>query len=451
MEYRRNNQVRGLAAALLSASLLAGGAGVAWSQSTLPLKGTLDSVEENAATPPKPTQAQLSETALEIAPPEPVEPGAIAPRNTSAADPYAPLGFGHEGLRLYVSLNTSAVYSDNVNESASDPKSDTGLGLKPTLRLESNWSRHSLNANLTGDFVSYRDNQNANTQTLDSDAVLRLDIRRNLIANLEAGYTIDTPANEDPVEHTFTSSAGITRDFGRLRATLEGGAVVRHYEDSETSGGASQSNDDLNYVQPSVLLRTSYGVSDLLRPYIELAYTPRHHSDTPDRNGFDRDSQGYGASAGVEIAAGPLWTGELGLTYLHRNYNDGSLAPADAFGLTGVLTWSPTELTSIVFAASTSIDESSSTTEGGQPTWIASVNATHALRDNVDLTAGASIEIDDLGTTYEKTYDANLGVAWKFNPVLSWTAGYDLTWLDQGSAGSGYVEQRISTGLTVTR
>ncbi len=147
----------------------------------------------------------------------------------------------------------------------------------------------------------------------------------------------------------------------------------------------------------------------------------------------------------------PLWTGELGLTYLHRNYEDASIRTANTLGLSGSLTWSPTELTRVVMETGTAIKEASGTGSSPTPTWTAGIDVTQAIRDNVDLTAGIGVEVEDFGSSVDKTYDANLGLSWKFNPILAWTAAYDLTWLDSGSAGSSYVEHRVSTGLTLSR
>lgn len=419
------------------------------SQSSLPLKGTIDdaqAAEDPGAPTPVPLPSkpgQLSETTLDIVPVEPPPPP--RKRRQAGADPYAPVGIGSSALRLYPSITVGTVYTSNVNASPSKAQSDVGLLLKPSLRLESNWVRHSLTAALSGDLVYYARTGDANANSLDSSASLHLDVRRHTTANLDAAYAITAAGSADPREDTLTGTAGVTQDFGPLATTFKAGATRKTFGDS---GG--QDNGDRDYVQPLLSLRTSFGLSDMLRPYVEASYNWRLHSQTPDRNGFDRDSIGYGLAAGLEIASGPIWAGDLGLTYLHRNYNDSALTAADALGLTGRMTWSPTELTRIVMSAGTSIDDATGAGQSGSPVWTAGVDVSHTLRDNLDLTAGASVELEDFGSTVDRTYDANLGLAWTLNPGLAWTAGYDLTWLDSGTAGASYVEHRVSTGLTLS-
>jgi hypothetical protein len=440
---------RALVAGLLLSSLAQGLGGQALAQSALPLRGSLDAAASEQAEPlPAPEPGKLSVTSLEV---QPVEPPPPRPRATRApTDPYAPVGIGSTALKLYPSFTIGPAYSTNPNESGSDPEPDYGVRLVPRLRLESDWVRHALTAGFSADIINYNEMDEADRQTIDAYARLRLDVRRHTTADLEATYTADTPADSDAEEFTLEGTAALTQDFGPIAVTLKGGALRRTYGESENDG-VTQSNDDRNYVQPIVSLRTSYALSEMLKPYIEAAYVPRYHDEVPDRDGYDRDSTGYDLAAGVEILSGPIWSGDVGLTYLHRNYADRQLDPVSTFGGTANLTWSPTELTRILLTAGTSIDESDTIDESGYPTWTLGFDLTHAVRDNVELAAGGSVEIQDKGSYSENTYEGNLGVAWKFNPILSWTAGYDFTWLDSGQPGSSYVEHVVSTGLTVSR
>lgn len=432
--------------------VLAGSCGQGFAQPAPPLRGSLDDVEapvlpEDAAPPV--TSTPLRDTTLEITPAEPVE----VPRRAEAedADPYAPTGIGTGALRLYPSLTVGTVFTSNVNESASDPKPDTGLLLRPRLRLESDWVRHAYEADIDGDLIHYRENGQSDTRNVTAEQSLRLDVRRFTTATFDTRYTLETPEDGDPEEQTLNGGVTLRHDFGPVVTTLRGGLLGKTFGDTKLAGGGVEDNDDLDYAEPSVSLRNSFRVSDMLRPYVEARYAPRLYGETPDRNGFDRLSDGYQFSAGIEVAEGPLWSGELGLTYLHRNYRDGDLQDTSAIGLTGELTWSPSELTAIVLSAETQIDEVVSSTEAGTPVYNFRADLTHALRDNIDLLAGAGLEIEDAADQTDRTYDASLGIAWAFNPVVSWTAAYDFSWLDSSTRNEDYTEHRVTTGLTISR
>ena len=398
-----------------------------------------------------PVTAWKTETSLDAAGNDTVAAGPLIRRVIARNDPYAPTGIGNDGLRFYPSLTAGSIFSSNVNNSANNPQSDIGLQLKPSLRIESDWSRHALTAGLDGDIVRYASHSEFGTSNLNVFERLRLDVRRTTTADINSSYVLDEAGGTDPTEHDLSGSLAITQDFGPMKARVTAATTSRFYDDRTRPNGTVEDNGDRNYNEPSLALRTTYNEYGPIRPYVEAAYSSRIHTRELDRNGINRDSTGLAMTAGVELDSGPIWTGDLGLTYLHRNYDTASLGSASALGMTGSLTWSPTELTKIVMATGTSLDETTSAATPATRHWITSVDMTYALRDNIDLLTGASLEIEDKGASIDKTYGGKLGLAWKFNPVLAWTAAYDLTWLDAGSGNGGYVEHRLSTGLTISR
>ncbi len=438
---------------LLAAGLGLAGAGSAAAQSTLGLKGSLDSGQDSAASASADAGAQAAPTTALTKPPTleitPLDPPSPPRRKTAPADPYAPQGLGTGGLRLFPSIEVGGIYSSNVNESRKKPKPAAGLLLKPSLAVESDWVRHAFTANASGNFVSYTESEYGK-QGLNAAATLRLDVRRTTTATLAGSYAYADKTVQDPAEQTLAGSAAIAQQFGRASASLKAGITDKIYADTQVRNGPDTDNGDRNYLEPSLTLRASYDVSDMLKPYAEASYAPRFHAETPDRNGLDRDSEGYQFTAGVTVADDPLWSGDLGLTYLHRQYRDKALDSADAVGASGTLTWSPTELTRIVIGASTSIEESADATNPATPTYTASVALTQAIRDNIDVTSGAAVTFEDNAGKYDKTYDANVGLSWKFNPNLSWTAGYDVTWLDAVKTKDSYIEHRVTAGVTLT-
>lgn len=440
------------AAILVIAGLVAGGAAPALAQSVLPLRGT---VAEDVEGPPAPAPGALAATRLEVTP---LEPPPSPPPRRAATDPYAPQGVGTGPLRLYPTITAGSVHTSNVNSSGGNPRSDTGLELKPGVRFESDWVRHSWTGGANASAIHYLESGDLDSQTLDIFSRLRLDIRRSTTLELSGSYALDqngigssgVPATAKGLrtEHTFNGEAALTHDFARFQTRLRAGATAHLFEDVALTGGGTENNKDRDYLEPVLAIRAAYSDSQILRPYVEASYTPRLHNQTFDRFGLRRDSQGLGLAAGVEFSGDALWSGDLGVTYLHRDYDDPLLASVDAFGLTGSLTWNPSEITRVVMSAGTEINEVSSASRSANPVWTASVSLTHGLRDNVDLLAGAGIEIEDTGAAHDVTYDANFGLAWKLRPELTWTAGYDLTWLDSSTATRGYAEHRVSTGLT---
>ena len=213
------------------------------------------------------------------------------------------------------------------------PDSDVGWSLRSrALRLESDWSQAFAHAPISaGDpRLATRDNQSSNTRDARFRcASCRLDIRRrsSIAESSEAGLTRSTrrPTHRPGRAHAPTASRRphdvTSAGCGRR---LEGGAVPRRLRGQRNlRAGPSQSNDDLNYVRAErCCLRThAMACPTCSGPMIELAYTPRHPmptrwtatASTVTRRAMACRRVWKSARAAVDAA-------QLGLTYLHRNY-----------------------------------------------------------------------------------------------------------------------------------
>lgn len=415
---------------------------------------------------PKPARPVAAPpTTLEIAPPpEPDEepPPPPPPAAAEATEPYAPQGIPLGGLRLFPVLEGGVALSDNAGRENDRRKTDLGLRLKPAFRLESDWVRHSFAAGGDGDFIYYVSEPDFDSKTAHADATLRLDMRRTTTLDFNAAYDLDQDSagtREVPdsaigfrTDHDISLSAGITHRAGRLETRLRAGADIAIFEDVDLAGGGKEDNSDRNYVEPNVALRVGYETTAAIRPFIEVAYRPRFHDDKYDRNGLRRDSDGITAKLGAAFDLDTIWSGEAAIVYAMRNYDDPALRTVDAVGVSGSVTWRPTRLTTVTFDAATTIDESSSTTEGGTRNYDFRADASHELRENVTLQSGVGINYDDSRTGADDfTLRTNAGFVYRFNPWVAWTAGYEFIYFDSEAPSSDYHENRIATGIEIRR
>ncbi|HUQ36223.1 MAG TPA: outer membrane beta-barrel protein [Aestuariivirga sp.] len=376
-------------------------------------------------------------------------------------DPYAAPGIRLGGIALYPELEAATVYTSNVANSATDAKSDVGLSLRPSLRFESDWVRHSWTGRASGDFTAYLENDDFNSSQIDAASKFRLDIRRTTRAEFDASYALDQESSADSVvpdtaignrtDHVLAANAAIIHDFGGFEGRAKLGIERQIFEDVDLSGGLTEDNSDRNNYTPSLALRLSYTDPPALKPFVELAYAPRFHDEKFDRNGLRRDSHGITAAVGVTLDHGPLWQGEMALVYAMRDYEDPALDTIDAVGINGNLTWSPADLTSVIMTLATSLDESSSATSSGTKTWSGRIDAAHELRENLTLLGGFGVEFEKFSGGTDTTLSSNIGVEWQLNPNLAWTAGYDGTWFEAAASGGNYNEQRLMTGIVLRR
>lgn len=400
-------------------------------------------------------------TTLEVNPE--LEPLPLRKRRKREDDPYAATGIDLGAFIAYPSLKVGGVYTDNVAQSHSHQQSDIGLRLRPSLRVESDWVRHSLAINADGDFAYYRDHPDDDSTTANATVRLRLDVRRTTDATLEANYylsqdsagTSDVPGNAigNRTDHTYEVAAGLTHRMGLLETRLKTGITWETFDDVKLVGGGEEDNSDRNFYEPEVLLRASYGFSPAFKPYLQAAYVPRFHEVTPDRNGFDRDSNGYALSAGIAFEPSPIWSGDLALVYLLRDYDDPALRTLDSIGFAGNVVWQPTEITQVTLRAGTSIEETTLEGSSGSRNYTANLDVSHELRDYLVVNGGAGIELDDFqGVDLDElTLRGRLGLIYRLSPFVALTGDYDFTWFDSTTAGSDYQENRITAGVEVRR
>jgi hypothetical protein len=427
-----------------------------------PDPGTIDATDQPEA--PAPLMLAAKPTTLEVNPL--VEPPPPLPRKRGAEaeeDPYAALGIEAGGLTLFPVFRAGAVFSDNPGTVETDRKGDFGVRLRPSLRITSDWIRHELSVEGSGDLIYYNNETENDSKEAAALARLRLDVLRSTTLTLEANYTLADENGSDSevpdtaignrTDQSLGSGASLTHRFGRLATTLRAGADVQYYGDVELAGGGEERNADREYVEPEALLRVAYETSPAFKPFVEAAYTPRFHFEDRDRNGFDRNSDGYRVAVGVGFDPSPLWSGELALTYQWRDYDDSRLETLDTFGVAGIVTWRPTELTTLDLTLGTGLEETAVDGSSGARTYDARLGISHDLRDYLTLRGSAGLSYEDFQGADETELQlrSNAGVLWRMNRWLAWTFDYDFIYNDNNQPGLDYYENRITAGIEVRR
>lgn len=383
----------------------------------------------------------------------------VARVKAEIVDPFAPQYVGHGGIRFYPSIELGVVTASNAQQSAAG-EADFALRVKPELRFESDWVRHSWRGSASAEIVKFATQEEADAVTANIETAYRLHIRKITKADFAARYalsqtnTADTEVPDSAIgarqDHNFGIDAAITHNFGPLEGRVKLGLARQVFDDVRLVGGGSEDNSDRNYFEPSLSLRGTSTYGGQINPFVEIAYTPRFHDDQFDRSGLQRNSHGGSLTAGVVLDRGPIWVGDVGLTYSARKYADDTLDINSAFGFNGNLTWRPTELSSILFNAATTLNETVSATSSGSVTWSAGAAATHNLRENLDLNAGLNFSLNTNELGDDLTTKGNIGLEWQFNPNVSWTAGYDVTWFNAESDADDWTDHRIMTSIVLT-
>jgi hypothetical protein len=385
-----------------------------------------DTFGEDVLPPPPPPRGPIVE---DLEPPPPLR----RPRPEETDEPE---GIGQGPLRLFPVLETGLVYATNPGNSRDNKDDDRGLRIAPSLRLQSDWSRHELRAQASAEIIEYVEDSDLSNITGDASVSFRLDIRETTKADFGLRYSIDETeigdndlpgqAIEGRIEQTIGVAAAITHDFGGVegRATVEAERFL--VSDVKLRGGGEEDNSDLQYTSPSLTLRGTLNRSVVFQPFVEFAYEPRFHDERRDRNGLRRDSHGFRGAVGVVFNDEPFWEGEVAATYLLRDYEEDGIDTAQAAGLQGRVTWRPRE-------------------------WRFGLTVEQELRDSVTASAGATLSIEDGAGDADYTYGIRAGVAWQINPYLAIAGQAESIWFDSATAGDDYNDQRVIASVILRR
>lgn len=393
---------------------------------------------------------------------EPVAAQSVTP-TPLPGDDYQPLGLRAGGFFMFPSVETGLRVTDNVSRQPQGRRDDVGYFVAPSMRLESDWVRHSFSVDASSRHVYYFDNPSEDETDVDIRLRSRIDVRRSTDIALVAGYnlqqegrgSIDVPgaAAEPPNEHRFDGSATLTHRFNRLEASVGGSAEYNLFEDVSLVGGGTQNNSDRNYTEIEGVLRLGYNVSPKIQPFVSGRYSVRRHDDETDDNGLRRDSDGFKVEVGVRVEASALLFGEVAVGYVRREFDDTALADVDGVTVDATVTWLPTEITTIELTAGTNVEETSAGTLSGAIERSVGVSVSHALRRNLTVAGRALYSIEDFsgGSLEEETLLLSAGLTYQFNRMLALTAGYTHEKFTSSIAGSDYFENRFLIGVLVQR
>jgi hypothetical protein len=381
------------------------------------------------------------------------------PRRAPVADDeyYAPLGIRAGGFILYPSLTVGTGYTTNAAGVAGGDGSGTAT-VTPEFFLQSDWARHEATLRLRGSYEKFLDGTTADNPSADVEATGRIDLANDWAINLAGGYAYsqqalsdpDFPAGADkpPGVNAFRSSAALSGGAGRAKVTLAASADRTLYDDATVSGVPVDQGYRDN-TQYGARLRLGYEVSPTLTPFVEGEVTHRDFDQTLDHDGLARSSAGLAGRIGVALDRGPILKGEIAVGTQSENFDDPSLATISALSVDGSLVWAPTELVTVSFNGSTSINPSTDAASSGSVIYDGLVDLAYAWRRNVTLHGVAAIKNERFQGTglVDSTYQAGVSATWKMNRTAWLTAGYLHEWLASTDAARDYQSDAVRLEL----
>jgi len=442
--------------------------------------------------PPPPLEEASTEYPLSSTPgAPPVQLGPIRrplkKGKPSEEDPYGPVGVQAGAFDLYPAVELIGGYETNPAQTPGG-KAAWVYTVAPELRAQSNWSRHELKVDLRGSYNGYSPDAtpSLNRPYFNGRVDGRIDVTRATRVDLNSRVLVstDNPGSPNlqaglaklPIYTTLGGSGGIAHQFNRFELGVKGDAERTVYQDSTLTDGTTASNKDRNYDQYTGTLRGSYELLPGVKPYVEADVDSRVHDLTTDVFGYQRDSTGLTGKVGSSFNLARELTGEFGVGYTQRHYEDPRFDNLSGLIGDASLIWTATPLTTVKLTAASTIGESTIPGVAGIFYRSVALQVDHALRRwliaslkfgfGVDTYEGDSnipasttivcgcVVSTPGGTASDREdllYEVGFGMTYKINRSVWLKGEVRRDWLRSNVAGVDYIDNIFLLGLRLQR
>ena len=384
--------------------------------------------------------------------------------HTEPDDPYAPLGVHVGAFTLFPAIEFIGGYDTNPARTAGG----TGASLysiAPELLVQSNWSRHELKAELRGSYTGYSPDETPTLSRPNFNGKIdgRIDVTRDTRVNLETRLLVstDNPGSPNiqaglaklPIFTTIGASAGLGQTFNRFDLAAKADFDRTIYQNSTLTDGSIESNDDRNYNRYGGTLRGSYELSPGVKPYVEVGADTRVHDLNADFFDYQRDSKGLTGLAGSTFRLTNVLTGDIGIGYGTRSYEDPRLERINGILGNASLIWTANALTTVKFTAASTVGESTVPGVSGQLSRDVGLQVDHSLRRWLIATLKLGFGVDDyVGMDREdRRLSAGAGLTYKISRSVQIKGEFQQYWLHSNVAGNDYAASVFLLGVRFQR
>jgi hypothetical protein len=378
-------------------------------------------------------------------------------------DPYEQLGVRLGGLIFLPSIEADIGYDSNPRRINTDVKGATMLRTLGEVDLKSDWERHSLTGYLRGAYDAFVGMSDVNRPSGDGLVNLKLDVLRGTQFESEGRFQLSTqqPGNPNlpngvvnqPLTFTGGGTAGLVHTFNRLSIGAYGDIDRSIYGDAKLADGSTLSQEDRNYTQYALRLRTGYEISPFFSPFLEGRLDKRRYDNRIDDSGYARSSNGTGLSIGTTVNFNDRLTGEIAAGYERRVYDDPRLDDLNGPIGRASLVWNATPLTTVKLNASSTLGETTVVGSSGVVVRQAGIEVDHALRRNLTVTGTLDLTDNDYQGVYIKEHGltGEVRLDWKLTRSLIFRASFTHDRLKSTAPDSDYTANVFLVGLRLQR
>ena len=382
------------------------------------------------------------------------------PARLARFEPYDPVGIRRGAWVIFPDAEVSIGRLSNVF-SSTNPKPDTLIELRPTVRAVTNWRQHAVELKATGlaSFYSEFGSENDKAYTLEARSRFDFSRRTNIEALVSTEKSQDSRSDRQTAGAaanradivTNRAAAALNHRFNRLTVQLRGSVTEIDYSAVTDTAGLIISNDNRDQVTREAAVRATWAFKPALATFTEIAVNDRNFKAAAG-DGIFRDSRGERTRVGVSFGnISSVWRGELSTGYGRQRPDDARLADVDGILFDANLAWRISPLSSLLLSARTDFTDSTNAGSAGAVVRTYGIEARHAFRRQLIGTAAIRTAISDFKgiSLTERETTGELGAEYFINRNASVFSRYQHVIFDSSAPGGNTVSDSIRVGMKI--
>lgn len=375
-------------------------------------------------------------------------------------------GYEARGLRMgaflaYPKVSVTAEANDNIFATDTNEIDDLIWRVTPEIAVASDWSRHAVGAYARAVLNRYNDYGSENTNDYGAGVNARIDLLRftNIRTNFDWANLTEPRTSPDspgtaakPTQYDLATFGLIgEHTVNRLRFQGRYGFQRFDYQSPPRIGGGRVEQTYRDREINTVAGRIDYAVSPATALFFEVTGNKRDYDAPGTATQVNRDSDGVQFLGGANFELGALTRGEVAVGYLKQSFDDPRLEKVDGFGARAQVEWFPTQLTTVTFNGSRTVEDSATPGTGGYLSSNVGVSIDHELMRNVVLNARASYGEDeyDIINRRDERQSAGISATYLLNRSIGLTASYAYDRRDTvKGVGTDFKQNKIAATLT---
>ena len=373
---------------------------------------------------------------------------------------YDAAGIRAGGFMVYPTASVTESYDDNIYATPTNETDDFVTTLAAGVAVNSTWSRHALNLNagLSQDFYADNSDEDRFNWNIGAGGTLDVTSMTALSGSLsyaqryeDRGDPSSPAAANEPIEYTlFTGAAALSQNFARMTATVGGEYLDYDYDDSATAGGVPIDQDFRDREEFIERVRLAYNISPDTNIYVEGQLDQREYDLQPPAVAVTRDSDGRQVVVGSEFRLTNLAQGGAYIGYQERDCDAAAFGDTDGLAYGANVDWFVTPLTTVIFTADQSVQETTVGGASGYDRQRLGVDVDHELMRNLILSGGASYGNNDFGSSprEDDLLGAHAGLLYLLNRNFDVGLRYTFEDRDSNVAAADYTRNVVAITLT---